>query len=163
MGFPHPARLSLSTPHSLIFQSSSSTQHTGHLSAHLHLIPAVSNAPGHSLASPESPPAVGSSCGRKLCRTTRGKDTRLPHVTPRTPDCPVSPQGLLSLSPKEGSTAGSVPEEQAAPEGLPSPALSASRSNPPRGNAIPCEHSRLQACQKLLHSPREGQKDILCK
>lgn len=69
--------------------------------------------------------------------------TTLPQVTPRTPDCPKSPQGLLPLSPKEGSVAGRVPEEQAAPEGSPSPSLSSSRSNPPRGNAIPWEHSRL--------------------
>lgn len=112
-----------------------------------HRLPVCS--PGDSLACPEPPPAVGSSCAEL-------PDERISH-------CPMAPQGLLSLSPKEGSGAGRVTEEQAAPQGSPSPTLSASRSNPPRGNAIPWEHSRLQACQKLLHSPSKGQKDILCK
>lgn len=67
----------------------------------------------------------------------------------RTADCPMSPQGLLSLSHKEGSVAGRVTDEQAVPEGSPSPTLISSRSNPPHGNAIPWEHSSLQACQRI--------------
>lgn len=151
MGFPHPARPSLFHP----------TQ--PHLPAFLlnttHRLPVCSPAPntcsqqqawtqpGLSRASP--------SCRIKLVilqtHLMKGhqtapchpKDTKVPRATSRSPDCPVSPQGLLSLSPKGGSVAGRVTEEQAAPQGWPSRALSASRSNPPGGNAIPWEHSRL--------------------